>query len=115
MPVLLGDVTGEEFRYYRGRVPAQAVILRELIDTKRAFIERLIHCVWGHDADGGPLCAQRIIHLQIFHLRKRLRPGWSIRNVHGQAYELVYQPPAELGSVQPRPRQFSPAQHRKAA
>jgi len=94
--VLLEDVTEDEFHSYQGRAPAQAVILRELIDNRRAFIERLIHCVWGHDPDGGPLSAQRIIHLHIFHLRKRLRPGWRIRNVHGQAYELVYDPPVEL-------------------
>ncbi len=96
MPVLLDDVTDLSFRYYRGRVAAQAVILRELIDNDRAFIERLINCVWGQDADGGPLCAQRIIHLHVSHLRKRLRPGWRIRNVHGQAYELVYEPAVEL-------------------
>ncbi len=96
MPVLLDDVTAESFRYYRGRVAAQAVILRELIDNDRALIERLIFCLWGQDADGGPLCAHRIIHLHISHLRKRLRPGWRIVNRHGQAYELVYQSPVEL-------------------
>ncbi len=96
MPVLLDDVTEVSFRYYRGRVAAQAVILRELIDNNRALIERLIHCVWGQDPDGGPLCAHRIIHLHICRLRQRLRPGWSIRNIHGQAYELVYESPVEL-------------------
>ena len=95
-PVLLADVTDGEFHNYRGRPPAQAVILRELIDTRRVPIERLIHCVWGHDPDGGPLLAQRIVHLHVFHLRKRLRPGWRIRNGHGQAYELAYEPTFEL-------------------
>ena len=96
MPVLLDDVITRPFRYYRGRIAAQAVILRELIDNSRVLIVRLIHCIWGQDPDGGPLCAQRIIHLHISNLRKLLRPGWHIVNWYGQAYELVYCEPIEL-------------------
>ena len=96
MPVLLDDVITKPFRYYRRRVAAPAVILRELIDSGRVLITRLIHCIWGQDPDGGPLCAQRIIHVHLNTLRKRLRPGWYIVNRHGQAYELVYSEPIEL-------------------
>ena len=96
IPVLLDDVIEESFRYYRSWLAGQAIILRELIDNGRASLERLLFCVWGQDADGGPLYAQRIIHIHISHLRKRLRPGWRIVNRHGQAYELVYQSPVEL-------------------
>ncbi len=59
--------------------PPERIILRELIDHEYTNNERLIDQLYGDREDGGPLCAVRCIDQYLFHLRRKLIPGWSIR------------------------------------
>lgn len=56
----------------------QAEILRELADHGTATSERLIDQLYGGDPDGGPNNAMAVLRGHIYHVRKKLKPGWRI-------------------------------------
>ena len=66
------------------------VIMRHLIDVGSVTYRDIIDQLWGHDPEGGPLYAQRIISIYVWKLRKCLRPGWGIRTNDGQGFALTY-------------------------
>lgn len=65
----------------------------------------LVHALWGADADGGPLYADRLISLYVYKLRRR---GFKIIGRHGHGYALVV-PGAEASHIVARgvPRKFT--------
>lgn len=63
-------------------------LLRDLVDQGFCTKDRLIEQLWPAE-DGGPLYAERIIHLYVHHIRKALRPGWQIVTQWGYGYSLV--------------------------
>jgi len=99
-PVLLLEVieVPDAYRHDHRIGPHAKQVLRHLMDNfgRHVTNDELIHVLYGHDDEGGPLTAENIIRLHVTHLRKRLRPGWSIENVRHKCYQLVYREPREL-------------------
>lgn len=59
----------------------QAEILRDLIDHGPCTLSRLMDQVYGNDPDGGPSWGTTVVRVLIYHVRKKLKPGWRIVSV----------------------------------
>lgn len=69
--------------------PCEGIILRDLLDNDGLTTkERLIFQLYGHDPDGGPLCADNCLNAFIFHLKHKLIPGWTINRYWGRIIVL---------------------------
>ena len=74
--VVVGEIWGQK-----------AIILLALIASPRTADE-LMRLVYG--ADKGPPSARKCIHVAIFQLRDRLRPGWRIGNIYRPGLPQLY-------------------------
>ncbi len=67
-------------------------LLEVLVKSKARWtpIERIIHALWGDDANGGPDDAEGVIHSHVCKLRNDvlLAKGWTISSSRGDGYCL---------------------------
>lgn len=60
----------------------EATLMAGLAKGQIVSTDSFIDALYGDDEDGGPLCARRVVHVKICHLRKKLAntPFRIIRN-----------------------------------
>ena len=63
------------------------IILQELIIMGKVTIGRLIDQFYYSREDGGPEWSRRCVYMAMFHLRSRLKPGYTISS-HQNTYIL---------------------------
>lgn len=89
----IGRKPGPELDRLNERLSPQQRKIFSVIRAGNGLHERLMHAVYGDDPDGGPLLADKIIMIQVVHIRKKLRgTGWAIpRKQYGEdvPYRLV--------------------------
>ena len=84
MIVELADVA-----YVRLIRPAECRLLRHLMDAGTWVPKKeLLDALYGHRADGGPLGANNTMAVHICRLRKLLKPGFYVTNIHGRGFQL---------------------------
>lgn len=69
--------------------PRSGLLLRKMIDSGGLVtFEEFVDLLWGRREDGGPLNPRDVLSVEMYHLRKELKPGVRIRNAHGHGYAL---------------------------
>jgi len=103
LPVLLDDVCIKPMQYnikqgrwYKGGKNNRAIMLRELIDRDSVTTEQFLDAIYPIDGEDPPDNMNKIIHINIYHLRKKLKDGWEILSVSWNRYRLVYKPDINL-------------------
>lgn len=93
MITLLEDVADLSPLWVKCKPRHDRIILRHLMEAGGwVSICEFEDVIWGDDEDGGPLNSSNEIAVHIFHLRRALKPGFSIESDYGRGsrgYRLV--------------------------